>query len=149
MFQSIWVKLNHSLKQFRSGGGGFIFCFTQKRIPDFCPFFLENRGRKKNAFLVCLFFSSSQSCNRMTLPRSDHTSHSFWNSRPGWRLGLSIITGDEPARRETVKWRWFWVVKWLKVIKSDMSQSHWHCCLFHFLFLPAQPGKSLGGDICH
>lgn len=40
-------------------------CFAQRGIPDFCLFFLENRGRKKNAFLS----SSRRTC----LPRFDHS----------------------------------------------------------------------------
>lgn len=130
MLQSIWLKLMHSLKQSSSGCIWplkkcvcvFFFCFTQKGIPYFC-LFLENRGRKKNAFffVVCFFsllllrVGTTRFCHVLT------TVTFLWNSCVGRRLGLYTIAGDEPETNKTVQGRWFWTVIKISLI---MSQSH-------------------------
>lgn len=146
MFQSIWVKLIHSLKQSSSGCihplkkyvcVGCNMVSHRKGIPDFC-LFLENRGRKKNAFFVYFFcFSPSQSWNRMILPRFDHSRIPL--KCLCWAKVRACAQSLETSQRQ------------IKQLKSDcqgresliMSQSHSHHRLFHFPFLLHSLGRVL------
>lgn len=149
MFQLIWVKLKHSLKQF-----SYFFVSHRKEFLTFIFFRRQRAEEKCFCVCVCACFLILRVCNHTILPRFDRTSRSSkilasW----GESLGLCTITGDEPATNETVKWRWFWVVKWPRVIKSD-GEPHRESVSLTSLSFPVpisavQPGRSFRGDVWH
>lgn len=111
-------------------------------------FFRKQRAEKKNA--LCCFFSFFFCVGATWFCHVSTTATFLWHSCVGRRVSLRTIAGDDPEANKAVVWRWLWIAKWLRVIKSDhegpesLSQCHSHHRLFHFPFLLHSLGRVKG-----